>query len=79
MPHVAFYGFGCVLLPRLSLSANLGELRLCFLVLIRTGLGTMAVLVAFVVAGSELWNYRCVGLGTWCICLTFYGRSMMIF
>ncbi|MFW5631108.1 MAG: hypothetical protein ACOCM4_02885 [Acetivibrio ethanolgignens] len=31
---------------------------------IRTGLGTMAVLVAFVVAGSGLWNYRCVGLGT---------------
>lgn len=31
---------------------------------IRTGLGTRAVLVGFVLAVTELWNFSCVKLGT---------------
>ena len=53
-----------VTLPLLSLIANLGELRLRSKVLIRTGLGTMAVLVGSVVVVVILRNYRCVELGT---------------
>ena len=53
-----------VLLPLLSLVANLGELRLRSKVLIRTGLGTMAVLVDSVVVVVILRNYRCAELGT---------------
>ena len=64
MPYVAFYGLGCVLLPLLSLSANLGELRLRSKVLIRTGLGTVAVLVDSVVVAVILRNYLGVVIGT---------------
>lgn len=42
----------------------LGELRRCLWVPIRTGLGTVAVLVGSVVAVVILWNYVCVVIGT---------------
>ena len=70
MPCVAFYVLGCVLL--LVLSANLGELRLRSKVLIRTGLGTVAVLVAFVVSLVNFRNYRGVVVGTWHILADLY-------
>ena len=72
MPYVAFYGLGCVLLPLLSLSANLGELRLRSKVLIRTGLGTVAVLVGSVVVAVILRNYLGVVIGTWHILADLY-------
>ena len=72
MPYVAFYGLGCVLLPLLSLSANLGELRLRSKVLIRTGLGTVAVLVDSVVVAVILRNYLGVVIGTWHIWADLY-------
>lgn len=64
MPDVAFYGLWCVLLPLWDKNRKLGELRLRSKVLIRTGLGTMAVLVGSVVVVVILRNYRCVELGT---------------
>ena len=64
MPNVAFYGLWCVLLPLWDKNRKLGELRLRSKVLIRTGLGTMAVLVGSVVVVVILRNYRCVELGT---------------
>ena len=64
MPYVPFYGLGCVLLPLLFFAANLVELRLRSKVLIRTGLGTVAVLVGSVVVVVILRNYRCGELGT---------------
>ena len=73
MPDVAFYGLWCVLLPLLSLSANLVELRLRSKVLIRTGLGTMAVRVGYVVVVVILRNYLGVVIGTWHIWADFYG------
>ena len=72
MPYVAFYGLGCVLLPLLSLMANLGELRLRSKVLIRTGLGTVAVLVGSVVVVVILRNYLGVVIGTWHILADLY-------
>ena len=72
MPYVAFYGLGCVLLPLLSLSANLGELRLRSKVLIRTGLGTVAVLVGSVVVAVILRNYLGVVFGTWYVLADLY-------
>ena len=71
MPYVAFYGLWCVLLPLLFLVAKLGELRLRSKVLIRTGLGTMAVLVGSVVA-VILRNYLGVVIGTWHILADLY-------
>ena len=64
MPDVAFYALWCVLLLLLSLMANLGELRLWGLVLIRTVFGTIAVLVAFVVSLANFRNYLGVVIGT---------------
>ena len=64
MPYVAFYGLWCVLLPLLSLVANLGELRLRSKVLIRTGLGTVAVRVGSGVVAVILRNYLGVVIGT---------------
>ena len=61
-----------VLLPLLSLVANLGELRLRSKVLIRTGLGTMAVLVGSVVVAVILRNYLGVVIGTWHILADLY-------
>ena len=72
MPYVAFYGLWCVLLPLLSLVANLGELRLWGLVLIRTGLGTVAVLVGSVVSLVNFRNYLGVVIGTWYILADLY-------
>ena len=72
MPYVAFYGLWCVLLPLLSLIANLGELRLRSKVLIRTGLGTMAVLVGSVVSLVNFRNYLGVVIGTWHIWADVY-------
>ena len=43
----------------------MGELQLWGLVLIRTGLGTMAVLVGSVVVVVVLRNFAGVFLGTW--------------
>ena len=57
MPYVAFYGLGCVLLPLLSLSANLGELRLRSKVLIRTVFGTMAETGAFIFGVAVVRNF----------------------
>ena len=69
--HVALYDARrCVLrslvrlLPLWDKNRKLGELRLRSKVLIRTGLGTMAVLVGSVVVVVILRNYRCVELGT---------------
>ena len=72
MPYVAFYGLWCVLLPLLSLSSNLVELCLRSKVLIRTGLGTMAVLVGSVVVAVILRNYLGVVIGTWHILADLY-------
>ena len=65
MPYVAFYGLWCVLLPLWGKNRKLGELRLRSKVLIRTGLGTMAVLVGSVVVAVILRNYLGVVIGTW--------------
>lgn len=67
-----FTGFGGKLLPLLSLSANLGELWLRSKVLIRTGLGTMAVLVGSVVSLANFRNYLGVVIGTWHILADLY-------
>ena len=64
MPYVPFYGLGCGLLPPWGKNRNLGFLGLGIIVPIRTGLGTMAVLVGSVVEVVILRNYRCVELGT---------------
>ena len=61
-----------VLLPLLSLVANLGELRLRSKVLIRTGLGTVAVLVGSVVSLVNFRNYLGVLIGTWHILADLY-------
>ena len=50
----------------------MGELRLWGLVLIRTGLGTMAVLVGSVVVAVILRNYLGVVIGTWHILADLY-------
>ena len=72
MPYVAFYGLGWVLLPLWGKNRKLGELRLRNKVLIRTGLGTMAVLVGSVVVAVILRNYRGVVIGTWPILADLY-------
>ena len=72
MPYVAFYGLGCVLLPPWGKNRKLGELRLRSKVLIRTGLGTMAVLVGSVVVAVILRNYLGVVIGTWHILADLY-------
>ena len=56
----------------LSLVANLGELRLRSKVLIRTGFGTMAVLVGSVVSLVNFRNYLGVVIGTWYILADLY-------
>ena len=50
----------------------MGELRLWGLVLIRTGLGTVAVLVGSVVVAVILRNYLGVVIGTWHIWADLY-------
>ena len=50
----------------------MGELRLWGLVLIRTGLGTVAVLVGSVVVAVILRNYLGVVIGTWNILADLY-------
>ena len=65
MPYVAFYGLWCVLLPLWDKNRKLSELRLRSKVLIRTGLGTMAVLVGSVVVVVNFWNYLGVLIGIW--------------
>lgn len=72
MPYVPFYWVWWQLLPQLSLSANLVELRLRSKVLIRTGLGTVAVLVGSVVVAVILRNYLGVVIGTWHILADLY-------
>ena len=72
MPYVAFYGLGWVLLPLWGKNRKLGELRLRNKVLIRTGLGTMAVLVGSVVVAVILRDYLGVVIGTWHIFSVFY-------
>ena len=72
MPYVAFYGLGWVLLPLWGKNRKLGELRLRNKVLIRTGLGTVAVLVGSVVVAVILRNYLGVVIGTWHILADLY-------
>ena len=72
MPDVLFLGLGCVLLPLWGKNRKLGELRLRSKVLIRTGLGTMAVLVGSVVVVVILRNYLGVVIGTWYILADLY-------
>ena len=72
MPDVAFYDLWCVLLPPWGKNRKLGELRLRSKVLIRTGLGTMAVLVGSVVVAVILRNYLGVVIGTWYILADLY-------
>lgn len=50
----------------------MGELRLWGLVLIRTGLGTVAVLVGSVVSLVNFRNYLGVLIGTWHILADLY-------
>ena len=50
----------------------MGELRLRSKVLIRTGLGTLAVLVGSVVVAVILRNYLGVVIGTWYILAVLY-------
>ena len=50
----------------------MGELRLRRKVLIRTGFGTMAVLVGFVVSLVNFRNYLGVVIGTWYILADLY-------
>ena len=50
----------------------MGELRLRSKVLIRTGLGTVAVLVGSVVVAVILRNYLGVVIGTWYILADLY-------
>ena len=72
MPYVAFFGLGCVLLPPWGKNRKLVELRLRSKVLIRTGLGTVAVLVGSVVAVVDFRNYLGVVIGTWHIWTDLY-------
>ena len=72
MPYVAFYGLWCVLLPLWDKNRKLSELRLRSKVLIRTGLGTVAVLVGSVVVVAILRNYLGVVIGTWYILADLY-------
>ena len=72
MPHVAFYGLWCVLLPLWDKNRKLSELRLRSKVLIRTGLGTMAVLVGSVILVVNFRNYLGVVIGTWNILADLY-------
>ena len=72
MPHVAFYGLWCVLLPLWDKNRKLSELRLRSKVLIRTGLGTVAVLVGSVVSLVNFRNYLGVLIGTWHILADLY-------
>ena len=72
MPEVAFYGVWWVLLPPWGKNRKLGELRLRSKVLIRTGLGTVAVLVGSVVVAVILRNYLGVVIGTWHILADLY-------
>ena len=72
MPHVAFYGLWCVLLQVWDKNRLLGELRLWGLVLIRTGLGTVAVRVGSGVVAVILRNYLGVVIGTWHILADLY-------
>lgn len=78
--HVALYdALRCVLRSWVGTTATvwgknrkLGELRLRNKVLIRTGLGTMAVLVGSVVVAVILRNYLGVVIGTWHILADLY-------
>ena len=72
MPHVLFLGLGWVLLPLWGKNRKLGELRLRSKVLIRTGLGTVAVLVGSVVSLVNFRNYLGVVIGTWNILADLY-------
>ena len=64
MPYVAFLGLGCVLLPPWGKNRYLGFLGLGIIVPIRTGLGTVAVLVGSVLVVVILRNYLGVVIGT---------------
>ena len=72
MPYVPFYGLGCVLLPPWGKNRNLGFMGLGSIVPIRTGLGTVAVLVGSVVVAVILRNYLGVVIGTWHILADLY-------
>lgn len=72
MPYVAFTVFGAYYLPPWGKNRKLGELRLRSKVLIRTGLGTVAVLVGSVVSLVNFRNYLGVLIGTWHILADLY-------
>ena len=72
MPYVPFYGLGCGLLPPWGKNRNLGFLGLGIIVPIRTGLGTVAVLVGSVVSLVNFRNYLGVLIGTWHILADLY-------
>lgn len=72
MQLLAFYALWCVLLPLWGKNRNLGFLGLGIIVPIRTGLGTMAVLVGSVVVVAELRNFTGAFLGTWHILADLY-------
>jgi len=57
MPYVWFYGLWCGLLPLWGKNRKLVELWLRTVVPIRTGIGTMAVLVGSLVMVVNLRNY----------------------
>ena len=66
------FGLGCVLLPPWGKNRNLGFMGLGIIVPIRTGLGTVAVLVGSVVVVVILRNYLGVVIGTWHILADLY-------
>ena len=67
-----FSVFGAYYLPPWGKNRKLGELRLRNKVLIRTGFGTMAVLVGSVVVAVILRNYLGVVIVTWHIWAAVY-------
>lgn len=64
LSYVGFYALWCLLLPLWHEKATQGKIQRCSSVLIRTGLGTRAVLLGSVLAVTGLWNFSCAKLGT---------------
>jgi len=64
MPYIGFFGLWWVSLPLWCQNRKLGELGLGGKVLIRTVLGTMAVLLGFVAGVVSLRNFTGVDIGT---------------
>ena len=64
LSYVGFYALWCLLLPLWHEKATQGKIQRCSPVLIRTGLGTRAVLLGSILAMAGLWNFTVMNLGT---------------